>query len=177
MQYNAHNLAVGKIVSKASYGGEAIQSVFFTDKKTVATDRYRLIEVSVPATPERSEGEMAGCKPFLVKADNVAKLSTKMHNITIEHLDDTTVTFNSDGQQVKMATVNDQFPDYESIFPKQQPTMKLRVNAKYLREILQVMEKMTTDVDILLYKEDLPIVLTTAEDGQEARAMLMPVKQ
>lgn len=176
MQYNAHNLAVAKLASKQGHRGEALQSVFFTDKKTVATDSYRLLEVAVPTTPEREEAEMAGCKPFLVKAEHVAKLTTKVHNVTIEHLDDTTVTFNTDGQQIKMARVDDEFPQYESIFPKEEPKLTVKVNAKYLREVLAIMEKMEDNVYISVYGKNEPIVISTDPLAkQQARAMLMPV--
>ena len=48
MLYNKHNLEVAKIASKTTTR-EELTGVLFTKDKTVASDTFRLLEITTPA--------------------------------------------------------------------------------------------------------------------------------
>src|SRR3990167_5309599 len=193
MLYNQHNLAVAKIASKEEYKPE-IAGVYFTKEKTVATDGYRLLEVSVPIgiKPEEFpvvEGKyaMRGCKPFIVPAKSLKgiKIPTSrslpiLQHVALSHVDDNRVEFmTTDLESGKVTTarrVAGQFPDYEKIIPTGKPVIELEINADYLTELLEVMGKMSKTVKLKIYGIEKPLVLEVKTNEQTARGLLMPYK-
>ena len=108
MLYNDINLSVAKIASKSNGLKPVLESVMFTKNFTVATDSYRLIEMSVPKNAKASEfpkvdgvSAMQGCSPFLVSAKMLKekiKIPKKtslpiLGNVAVKHIHDNRVEF------------------------------------------------------------------------------------
>lgn len=195
MLYNKHNLAVANFASKSEIRKE-IACVFFTDKKTVATDSFRLVEVSTDTAlederfPEQAGNRkpMKGVKPFLVNAKQVKdlKLPNKGNNdealaLGVFHSDKVRVEVaTSEGDSRNLRPVDGEFPDYEQIFPTEEPAVKILVNGEYLAEVASMLAKMNAfgKVEIELSSNPhKPIVLRGRNDKktQTARAMVMPM--
>ena len=88
MLYNKHNLAVAKFAAKES-GREEIKSVLFKKDKSVATDSYRLLEVSVDSSVKvedyphtKGMPAMRGCEPFLASVRQVGEIKIKKSEIS-----------------------------------------------------------------------------------------------
>lgn len=207
MLYNSHNLNVRKIVAGTSAPAE-LQSVFFTETKTVATDRYRLLEITVPkvdmdklSSPDNggfttldgaTKHYMRGHKPFLISALALEGIKLKedrhageagkhLSAIGVSHLDDKKVEmlmFNGVGAEVKtLPRVNEKFPDYEKIIPTGKPLAEVVLNAKLLRELLAIMEKLGEQVKFQVFGEEQPVILTCSNGEQDARGIIMPIRE
>src|SRR3990167_9580767 len=96
MIYNSLNLEAAKFAAKENHRPE-LACIFFKDKATIATDGYKLVEISTPlATSEEfivnGKTPMAGCEPFLLPAGEVKAIKLKEKNgiiagVGIGHLD------------------------------------------------------------------------------------------
>src|SRR3990167_7027831 len=80
MLYNRHNLAVAGVASDSSIK-PVLSGVMFTKDKTVATDSYRLVEISVHKDARVDEfpkvqgiSAMQGIKPFIVWAKGLKEI-------------------------------------------------------------------------------------------------------
>src|SRR3990167_1588711 len=106
MLYNSLNLECAKIADKSDRRPE-LSGVLFTASKTVATDTFRLLEVSVPAGIKPEEfpvvdgaTAMRGCSPFLVSAKSLRDIKIKpnkslpiLNHVAIKHIDEQQVQF------------------------------------------------------------------------------------
>jgi hypothetical protein len=194
MLYNSLNLEVAKIASKLDTKPE-IAGVFFTKTKTVATDSFRLIEISVPKvkaedypiTPQGSA--MRGCDPFIVEATGLGKIKLPknkslpiVNNFAVKHIDKDKVEFLTTDlestQLIQLRRIEGQFPDYEQIFPKDAPVVEVAVNAAYLSGLLDILGKLggTNGVKMKFYGSDKPIVLEASNGDQSGRGMIMQIK-
>ena len=121
---------------------------------------------------------MVGCKPFMVDAKAVKEFTTKQHEVILKHLDDDKAKFLVDNEEATLPRVSGEYPLYREILPKEAPKLTVKINARYLFELLQVMEKMSSEVTISLYGEHDAIKLETlGQGGQTAMALLMPIHQ
>ena|SRR3990167_973754 len=185
MLYNENNINVYKIASKGNGLKPVLESVMFTKDKTVATDSYRLIEMSVPKNAKASEfpKAMQGCKPFLVRARGIKDIkllkNSTMPVVAIKHLDNTRAEFmTSVGDTItshNLPRVHDAFPDYEKIFPTEKPLAEVELNGELLAELLEVMSKLNVAqrVKIKIYGTGKPVVLEAGNDNQKGRGMIM----
>ena len=191
MLYNKHNLAVAKIASKSDIR-PAISGVFFTDKKTVATDSFRLIEMSVPKDSkaenfpkDNKKSAMRGCKPFILNASYLQKnVKVKEDSIAISHIDDNKVEILQvvDGMVMPKyipRITSEQFPDYEKIFPTAKPVAEVSVNATYLAEICELLGKLNNlnSVKIKFYGEGQPVLIEGEGVNQSGRGLVMPLRK
>jgi DNA polymerase III sliding clamp (beta) subunit (PCNA family) len=196
MLYNQNNLNVSKVASKSENRPE-IAGVFFTKDKTVATDSFKLIEMSVPSDVKVEDfpvmdgkSAMRGVQPFIVPAREVGKIKIPvnknlpiLNNIAIKHVDDKRVEFlQSDlgmASIISMHKVDGQYPDYAGIFPAGEPVAEFQVNAGYLSELLDIMGKLDKNkiVKIKVYGGIKPIVFEAGNETQKARGMLMPIRE
>jgi DNA polymerase III sliding clamp (beta) subunit (PCNA family) len=155
--YNKHNLEVYKFTSKSDIKQE-LNCVAFFGNKTVATDSYRLIEVS--ANGEAHE-------PILVQRDYVQRL--KLGNEELVNID----SF-PDGR------IKGTFPDYETIIAREQKReeVTINVNGKFLGETLLQMAKLTKTGSVTLSvsgdAKGRPVIIMV-DGGQKARALVMPI--
>ena len=180
MLYNDINLSVAKIASKGNGLKPALESVMFTKNFTVATDSYRLIEISTPRSAKVSEfpkvdgvSAMQGCSPFLVNAKMLkekVKIPKKiilpiLGHVAVKHIHDNRIEFyttngsNADVQNVQR--INDKFPDYEKIFPTEKPLAEIEVSGELLAGVLEIMSKLDRAQrgKIKMYKKSQPIIL------------------
>lgn len=196
MLYNKFNLAVAKFA--ADEGREEFKCVLFTKDKTVATDGVRLLEVSVNSALKVEDfpqvnglAAMRGCSPFLVGAKQVTDLKLKgakglpiTEMVALKHVDNERVEFlttDLESSQVKqMRRVDGKFPDYEQIFPKDDPVAEVSVNGVKMAELLKVIGEMgdaTGTVCIRFYGANKPIELRVQGVNQQARGMMMPMRE
>ena len=197
MIYNKLNLEVAKIASDSEMRPE-LASVMFTKDKTVATDSFRLIEISVDKeqAPEsfaklcekRGGSSMLGMKPFLAPAKLLKDIKIPSGKnfplegyVGIKHLDEQGVEFITAGESgvelKRMKRVEGTFPAYEAIFPTGEPKIEIRLNGDYLAELLTILAKIDQNRGVVMkiYGELKPIVLEADNGKQKGRAMLMPV--
>lgn len=168
--------------------------MLFTPKKTVATDSFRLLEVSVSTIGKAEEfpqpdgmSAMRGCNPFLISAKQVAELKPKgakglpiTEFVAVKHLDDKRVEFlttDLESSQVKQARrVDAQFPQYEQIFPQGEAVAEVVLNGEMLAELVKVMAGLHEQVKVKFYGKDKPLVFECGTTEQKARGLLMPIK-
>lgn len=170
--YNKNNLAVAQFAAPSKIKPE-LAAVLFTGTHTVATDGFRIIEVSAPE-PDTTAA------PQLLDARNIRDVKATQKD---------TIALNDDGTIVTPTatysprSVAGAFPNYKMLLDEKTakpPVLKLRVNARYLAELTTLMAKLNTygSIDLTLYGEREPILLETPDHEsttQPARALLMPV--
>jgi DNA polymerase III sliding clamp (beta) subunit (PCNA family) len=198
MLYNKNNLAVVKIASKKSYNS-VLTGVLFAKDKTVATDSFMLCEVTVPKDQKIEEfpaGETAilqDTEPFIVNGDGIRAIKLPsgkasknlpvLENLAIREVADNTVQFFTtdlvSSNSPRINRIIGDFPDYEPLWPTGEIKAEIRLDANKLRSLLEVLAGLDKFgyVDIKLYADGLPMVITAGTDNQSGRAMLMPVKK
>lgn len=193
MLYNKHNLAVAKIASKSDCRPE-ISGVFFTKNATVATDSFRLIEISCPSDlsvddfPSKSP-IMRGFKPFIADSEMLNKIKLGntaipiMSTIGIKHIAEDRVEFlkpdENFSDSITVRKINGEFPKYEELMPKKKPVFEISVNSKYLAEVIKILGDLnkTGEVVMKFYDEDSAILIESKGANQEGRGLVMPIKK
>ena len=196
MLFNRNNLAVAKFAAK--YGvRQEIAGVLFTKEKTCATDSFRLLEVSVDknAKPKDFPEAMRGFKPFIANAEWVReklkipanKISLPVfNNVAVKHIEDNKITFLLPTGNTEMMTmpvlvprVSGKFPDYEAIFPTEEPVAEIVINGEFLSELLKTMSVFDYmhKVKIKFYSAEKPLVLEANNENQRSRGMIMLIKE
>lgn len=202
MLYNKHNLAVAKIAATSNLRKELTCVAFFKDK-TVATDAFRLIEVSTPKGGHTIDDypTIEGInivkniekEPILLRAKTVQALkpvkATKSlpilnHIVLSSRGDDRFELVSTNLEDLKTETINavvdKDFPKYEQVIPKGEPKAIVRVNGKYLSEIVTLLGNLSAlnhTVDIEIHGENQPIVIKAEGNGQTGRGLVMPIKR
>jgi len=173
--------------------------------RTVATDAHRLIEVSMtdqenakdfPAIPGNNGGPAADLKPFSIGADDVKSLLKAVPKktrtpILLNALIDVAAT-NANGHAVVSVTdlqtpitmslvkVDGDFPNYELVFPKENPVITIGFNPDLLADTLKTISKITdgAGVTVELFGPDKPLLIhgENKETGQKVRALVMPMR-
>lgn len=164
--YNKNNLRVAKCARESGLKPE-LASVLFTGLHTVATDAFRLIEMSVP------QGEAH--EPVLLDAKQVEAIKvTDKDTIVVAENGNIKIAQSEYSPEKRDAET---FPKYEAIFPTKDPVIKIAFNARYLSEMLAILKRVPKfeRVEMSLYGERDPIVIEAKGDEQSARAMLMPM--
>jgi hypothetical protein len=191
--YNKHNLAVAKIASKSKIK-PALAGVLFTDKCTVATDSFRLIEITVPTNVNIADfpttNKIIETTQALVDAESILKikLPKSKHLPIVEHLivqnvkegKTELITTDIDEQSINTKEVNniqDGFPDYKQIIPQGRPTASVTVSAKFLSEVLTILGDLNTrtEVTLELRGENEAIIIRSKNDVQEGLGIVMPI--
>lgn len=200
MLYNEKNLAVAAFASKSETRQE-LAGVFFTADKTIATDSFRLVEVStvkdvdVESFPKvQGASAMRGCQPFIAdakalkgvkipkaKRGTVASLPILQY-AAIKHLDAQGVAFmvtdleTADIKSVRR--IDAKYPEYEQVFPAGEPIAEVSVNGQMLAEVLAFLATFDgiKSVKMQFHGAGNAIVLTAGNAQQKARAMVMPMR-
>lgn len=169
MIYNQNNLNVAKVASKTGINPELRAVAFFKDK-TVATDRFRLIEMSTPAEEGKDPLEnypTAGVKNILTKLEEPlmleAKTVSKLKILKVKQLSEIqgavlvdakdglgsvqlVSTDLSSTNQVSIRPTAGSFPKYEMLMPSEESIKEdyavVEINAEYLAEVLQILSKL-----------------------------------
>lgn len=163
--YNKHNLEVYKFASTSPIKPE-LGCVAFFGNKTVATDSFRLVEVS-------ADGE--AYDPILIQGEYVKRLKLGPKDLVgIDSFPDGRVTA--------------EFPDYESIIAKEEgrDEVVVKVNGKLLGEVLLQLAKLnkfgTVNLSIGNDGGYRPIIIKTesnkdvTESKQKGRGLVMPIR-
>ena len=199
MLFNKLNFEVVKFCVNNESKPE-ISGVFFLPDKTVATDTFRLVEISTdaavkvddfPILPNKKTA-MKSFKPFIISRKavmEVAKMNPGnsktlpiLNYTAVSFVDDKTVEFiNTDletGDAKVCQKVDGKFPDYEMLFIKDAPVAEVEVNGNYMAEILTTLAKfnLLQSVKIKFYGKDKPVLFETSNENQKARAALMPLR-
>ena len=190
-------MAVAKFASKSDTRPE-LAGVFITKDKVVATDGFRLVEVSVPKTANVAEypktngkSAMQGVKPFIVPAKEFGKIKLPnnknvpiLNNLAISYADNQRVDFiTTDLENVQVKTlkrIDAKYPDYEQIFPKGEVKAEVSVNGEYLAEVCETLAELSNlkDIKIKFYGDNMPLVIEAGNtEIQSARAMIMPLRK
>ena len=193
--YNQNNLAIAKIADKNKNRPE-ISGVLFEKNKTVATDSFRLIEMSTPKSLQVSDyPEVTGRKaievsaPFIISAEVIKQL--KIPKKSPVDILKTAAVLSVDGKTAEFITTDltstaitpapiteGQYPDYKKIYPEGAPVAEVLINASYLSEVLDILGKLdevSARVRLKFYGKDKPLVLEASNSEQEARAMVMGI--
>ena len=178
--FNKNNLAVVKIASKSGSRPE-ISGVYFTKNKTVATDSFRLVEVNVPEDKkaEDMQGVMRGVKPFIASGEMIKAIKLDNNEVVgIKHLHDNRIEFLVGENIVNVKRIDGQFPDYEAIMPHSKPTATIKLNAKYLSEVLDILGKLggsNNEVELKVYEDKKQVVVEAGTLNQKGRGIIMGV--
>lgn len=166
--YNKNNFAVGKVASKSTIKPELGCIAFYGDR-TVATDSFRLIEMS--ATGKKLE------TPILYEADVIKKGVKLKKGETISMMKDIPVKASP--------WHGDNYPQIDVVLKTLDRAEYVEhvIQAEYLEEILNVLKHVDTRYGRVTLKvpveQGKAIVITavnttTGEERQTARALLMP---
>lgn len=175
MIYKKNNLELSAITG--SYPSE-VECVFFKKNGTVATDRYKLVEIS---TPEGEvSGAMRGVEPFMVNGRELAKMPvSKDELLGVKHLNDRSVEFiRQDGTTITLDRQAGTYPDFETAFRQSAGNRtEITVDVDHLMDLLKMVKKVDTKVKLRIGKSDDPIMATAKGNGQTLRGLLMPIKE
>ncbi len=194
MLYNSLNLAVSKISNNSNIHPERA-GVLFTPNKTVATDGFRLLEVSTPATGNSEDYLLVNGgivlkdqESFIVNAKAIKaikipknKTISALNHVAIKSISPNAIEFATNDltnkQIYSIPRIDGVFPDYESIFPAGDPIAEVTLNGLYLAELLEIMASSSSlsKVTMRLYGKDKPISLISSNDKQKIRGLLMPI--
>jgi len=171
--YNKHNIAVAKAASKTSIKPE-LGCISFYGNRTIATDSFRLLEVS-------AEGEAHEPKMFPAKeVDRLVKLK-KDETISLERI-----------EQITGMVPNPhwQYPDIDHVLKGAETNedyVELTINGRYLAELVLTISKMSpfeavklrvptsTGKPVLIYSH--AVNKEKDKPMQTARGLVMPMNK
>lgn len=163
MIFNKINLLAYKFCSKASIKPE-MKAVAFYGDKTVATDSFRLIEITVPGGEKLAE-------PILIDKDTV-KPFTSAPKVFLE-------------VNPKLEKVVGKFPNYTEILDQatsRQDDIVFSVNGEYLEQACSILKQMSKFKEVVLHipREPNKAIILKAKSStspQEATVLLMPMNR
>lgn len=196
MLYNKINLEVSRFASTNESRPE-LTGVFFTKDKVVATDSFKLVEITTPRGLKvedypkvNGKAAMRGFKPFIVPAKELSKIKISsnkdlpmLNNMAVSYVDDKRVDFittDLESVQVKsLRRIDGQYPDYERVFPKSKPKAEVLINGDFLAEVAELLAKTNKlrSIRVKFYGENMPLVIESSGEEQTARAMVMPMRK
>lgn len=204
MIYNKHNLEVAKVASKSDMKPE-LACVLFMPDKTVATDTFRLVEMSTHKLdrfgnyPHESIDGVVTDKDkmpdgYLLPAREVLKHKIIKHK-TLPELN---VAVLAEGKLNEVAlvstnleavtrsgmrSVNGVFPKYDQVMPKDDDiAFSMNINAGYLAEVVKILGALNKYDAVTLHfqKGTGKALYITAKDdkgNQSAKALVMPMNR
>ncbi len=180
MLYNKLNLAAAKIA--ATSNRPSLEGVLFTKDKTVASDSFKLVVVTVDTSvnvddfPRIDEKEaLKEFSPFLVPAKSLKEIKFVknkklpiLNYVAVTYADDKEVEFsttNLETSETKMLKkIDETFPEYEQLFPTDEPKARVTLNANYLLDVLTILAEVNKQgtVEIEFYEDGKPLLLKQA---------------
>lgn len=165
MYISKQDQGIAKFTSRVGMNG-GLRNVLIRGKQLVATDSFRLVEVT------NKEPDVTECEPMLVPGASlkaVPMLKGDRLNVGEAQLKGAGHEVNADVQQA------DAFPKYEQIFPTGSH-FQIRLDAEFLAEIAKFMSGVDNQV-LLTFQADghKPVVLECESLTRKVRAMLMPI--
>lgn len=198
MFYNKNNFLVSNIASKDNTR-PILTGIKFETNATIATDGYKLMICETPKDISSEDlGDLPSVKDnnynVIIPKDMVDNVSRSLPKKPIfEWLKNAYFTNNSDNTSVEMITtdgvstqkhtgktIEGEYPKYSEVVPKGKPINSVRLNIKYLKQIVDTFAKMDIEdgcINIQTYADLLPVSITakTSQD-QNVQAVIMPVK-
>lgn len=203
--YNKHNLAVKSFASKSLVKPE-LNAVLFRKDRTVATDSFRLIEVTTPGTeyPEfdDTKNTKAPRGDVLIPTHTLADVKMPAKVKTLPGCDQVTLEVSSKndksvdivGRNIVDAkttrntiqVVDGVFPEYEDILTsaEKKARVEVKVNVRYLLDVARVIGAMKPDFGVVTMSiakdtSTFSPIIFTAEGGdkQKVRALIMPMNR
>jgi hypothetical protein len=166
MSYNTNNLAIHKFTSKSSIRPE-FQCVAFYGDRTIATDTFRLVEVSAHGKEH---------PPILHRADDVKNRKVKKGEAV-------------EREALQLYPVEAQYPEVDIVLKREfengNEYTQFTVNGEYLAEIAKMASTLSKHKKITLAvprdggTSALRIVAVgdmAGNEGQRVRAIVMPMK-
>lgn len=181
--------ALARIAATESLGKYAIEHLRLLrkgDELTLqATDGWRMVEATWHdegtsyETPMLIPGRLLGSVAGMIEDLHGSKMN-------LVNIDGRTVlrVWVSDGQMdVTWPVCDPPFPDTEQAYPKGEPTLTIRFDARYLAELLEVIAAARDEDDygkapvtMEFYSPKLPCVVSaTGLDGVKVRGAIMPM--
>ena len=172
------------VFASKSYIRPELASVYTDGVKAVATDSFRLVEI----TKTKTTGE--AINPVLIRESDLKriKIPVKDKNITLDTGDNLTATITSEttAASVMLHASADQYPKHDELFTtfEDKDAVTFTCNGEYLADILKALAALDTakysrnEVTLIVPKrKDYPIIVTAKSDIQSARALLMPLNK
>jgi len=173
MTYNKHNIAVVAAAADKKSLHQELVSVRFSYTGTVATDSFQLIEISAPKSAEVKKFE-----PFMIRAEEVRGISSADSYDILDNKDKKYAKISvPGGTTYELKKMEGEFPRYESIFPDQEPKAEIKLNAKYLMNVVKVLSGLDPKKEVTLkfYGENRPIVIEAGNEDQKGRGLIAPI--
>lgn len=166
--YTHKNMLPIKIASKNSIKHE-LRSVAFYGDRTIATDSFRLLEVS--ATGDKHEVQV-------IEANVLKKVKKELKNYTKFQLPEIEVAVGVGGNP------DVSYPDVDKIM-QEKPDVQyasVKINGDLLGELLMVMSKMNrfgmVELKIPIDAQYTPVhIYASDSDGQKAHGLCMPINR
>tara|TARA_R110002051_G_scaffold164844_1_gene235732 strand:- start:2429 stop:3055 length:627 start_codon:yes stop_codon:yes gene_type:complete len=204
--FTKNQLLVGKASSNDA-GRHALNGILVEGNKTIATNGHILImnenlEASEPWSLNGVQWEDE--TPFIISNESVKKAlknfpkvkkgdnsnrsrmaigqSKSSLNLADCVTDTSVITMqNSDNDKIESQAVDGRFPDYKRVIPDTTDYIKVGVNATYLKQLCEVLEKSGTGNIVLNFKKEdtanHPIVIENIDQCDEKiTSVLMPVR-
>lgn len=190
MLLNRHNL---DLLNFAATGDirPVLSGIYATPTHSVATNAYVMVEVETPKVSDPPEALRGDAEPVIIPPDAVKKALRNVPkdatNSVLENVGVTTdggkVTLTSTDagttDRVESFAIQGRFPDYETVFPEGEPTVRIKINADYLKDVATYFAKHAEGphVYVELFGPLKPMVLRgTTHADQEIRALVMPLR-
>lgn len=171
--------ALDKFTDHSKFGRQILTTIHVQDGHAVATDGFRLM-----ATPTKTNGFTGNLSPA-----EILSLGKAVKRPTTLHLDNPTpdtgahavITDDKGAPQIhKHITVTDAvYPDWRQIMPASEPTVSVRLNARYLRDLADAalaMGAQNDAVELHLFTQNQAVKFTfTDTDNVESFGLIMPM--
>jgi hypothetical protein len=167
MYLSKHDQGISKFTIQKGINTHQMNSVLIHDKRLVATDSFRLVEVT-----NKEEDVEAAESPMLVPGALLKSVKLKTHDrLNVEPA----MLAGPDGRIVGDIQQANQFPKYEQIFPERFAS-EVMLNADFLAEIAKFIGAYGANVKLSVPRErDKPVVLSAETKARSIRVMLMPI--
>jgi len=188
---NRNNLAVRFATAKEK-SRYTLRAVLATESETVATDGHILARVSLPVQDSTPNGFTRGlipadvCKEIEQSIPKSKNLPITLAAITTEHVEDRDILkiATTDLETPKVFTVRQpdgQFPNWDSIWPTDEPVMDICFNASQIADLAQAAAKFSDraakTIRLRFYSPYSAMRFDLVnDDGQEMNGLLMPVR-
>jgi len=144
---------ITKYLSKSSIKPE-LQSIYLTENKAIATDSFKLIEITRNESVE---------EPVIVR---IPKGVRKIDNI------DQNGVITNGINTVQGEIIDGNFPDYKTVMPKNEPEYEITFSPEHLAVIIESYKK-EKSITLKFYGNEKPMMIQ--KNG--VMTLLMPVKE
>lgn len=186
-------LKVANLASKTNYDRE-IEFVCVTDKKIVATDSFKLIEIDLPENvgdfPDLNGTVLVEYKekPVLLNAAQLVKMKLVKKNKRTPYLDNAVLAVRGDKYEVISKNINGtnivqvdihtgQYPDYNAVFPTSEVKASVILDGKGLADMASILSEISHigRIELRFYGDGKPFEMRATDTDRKGRAIIMPI--